>query len=434
MSKSRLPEHWFVTSVPSSTSHPQLVAVSGQHMIVRSMSAPKGEPQSISTKAKISVPTNLKEALSKYSARTVFVTTSLRKKSSSLYELTDLMVVQGKASEGTLSEADPAFRESYEELLSRNITAFASTGESSDDSDEPSSGPRRLPLINRLMKKYPRPDPDEGFVVDQTVWAVLVRNTKTTINTLITGPTGTGKTELIYELGKSLGMPVHTFDMGSMYDPISGLLGNNRLRKDGDNTVTKFEYSRFAKAIQTPSIILLDEVNRAPVATNNLLFPCLDRRRTLFVEMADDLDDDSESGETKKIKVHDECVFFATANIGGEYAGTNALDRALQDRFFMLELNYLTSNQEIKLLLDRNPGLKEDDADMIVSVARDIRDQYNSGTLSTSVSTRHTLSAAQMVVHGFSVMSALELSMLPMFDGDRTTGEKATVLSILSTK
>ena len=44
------------------------------------------------------------------------------------------------------------------------------------------------------------------------------------------GPSGTGKTELVLLACKKLGLECNVYDMGSMYDPVSGLLGVHRLQ------------------------------------------------------------------------------------------------------------------------------------------------------------------------------------------------------------
>ena len=58
--------------------------------------------------------------------------------------------------------------------------------------------------------------------------------------------------------------------MGSMYDPVSGLLGVHRLQKGGE---AGFDYAKFTQDIQKPGVILRDELSRAPVTTINILFP-----------------------------------------------------------------------------------------------------------------------------------------------------------------
>jgi nitric oxide reductase NorQ protein len=240
---------------------------------------------------------------------------------------------------------------------------------------------------------------------------------------MMVGPSGTGKTELVLLACKKLGLECNVYDMGSMYDPVSGLLGVHRLQKGGESV---FDYAKFTQDIQKPGVILLDELSRAPVTTNNILFPCLDSRRMLPVEMA--------GGEDlRSIAVHPECVFVATANVGAEYTGTMSLDRALVGRFFPLELDYMPLECEVQVLTKRC-GILPADAENIANVAGTVRSLYGKQEISCTISTRETLAAARLVADGWTSLEAMELTFLPLFEGTRTEGERGVVAKIFMTR
>lgn len=263
----------------------------------------------------------------------------------------------------------------------------------------------------------------EGFHIADKDWYLLVRNIKSKVNTMMVGPSGTGKTELVLLACKKLGLECNVYDMGSMYDPVSGLLGVHRLQKGGESV---FDYAKFTQDIQKPGVILLDELSRAPVTTNNILFPCLDSRRMLPVEMA--------GGEDlRSIQVHPDCVFVATANVGAEYTGTMSLDRALVGRFFPLELDYMPLDCEVKVLSKRC-GIRQEDAENIASVAGTVRSLYGKQEISCTISTRETLAAARLVTDGWSSLEAMELTFLPLFEGTRTEGERGVIAKIFMTR
>ena len=263
----------------------------------------------------------------------------------------------------------------------------------------------------------------EGFHIADKDWYLLVRNIKSKVNTMMVGPSGTGKTELVLLACKKLGLECNVYDMGSMYDPVSGLLGVHRLQKGGESV---FDYAKFTQDIQKPGVILLDELSRAPVTTNNILFPCLDSRRMLPVEMAG-------GDELRSIAVHPDCVFIATANVGAEYTGTMSLDRALVGRFFPLELDYMPLECEVKVLSKRC-GITPADAENIANVALTIRNLYGKQEISCTISTRETLAAARLVADGWSSLEAMELTFLPLFEGTRTEGERGMVAKIFMTR
>lgn len=278
--------------------------------------------------------------------------------------------------------------------------------------------PKKLSLLDKIRsdKRYKVPEIDQdGFFVRDTDWFLLIRNILTKTNSMLTGPSGTGKTELVRLVAKKLGMEVCIYNMGTMIDPISGLLGVHRLVQGG----SVFDYAKFTEDIQKPCIVLLDELSRAPLTCNNILLPCLDSRRELPVDIAG-------GNGTRNIKVHPDCVFIATANIGAEYTGTTTMDRALMDRFLMQELEYMDSDNETKVLSKRC-GIEEADAKIIVETARTVRSLHSKGEVSSTLSTRETLGAGSMVADGWSVLEAMERNFLPYFEGTKTEGERSVV-------
>lgn len=280
----------------------------------------------------------------------------------------------------------------------------------------------------RRNKKYSPPTiEDNGFYVDPDMWYLFMRNMQNQVNTILIGPSGTGKTELVEiaakKMGKSLAPP---FDMGSMYDPVAGLLGTHRLMKKGSDVVSVFDKSRFAEAIQKDTWILLDELSRAPVATNNLLFPCLDSRRVLMMEYA-------EGKEERVIPVHPDCSFVATANIGAEYTGTMSLDRALMGRFFPIEMGFLPAEAETKVL-EKTCSLGNREASEIVVIANKLRDLWKKQEISTAVSTRETKRIGELVRDGLKVVKAFEYVVLPMFEGTDVQGERSICRKVFTTR
>ena len=251
-------------------------------------------------------------------------------------------------------------------------------------------------LLTTIKEKYPVPNISNGFYVDEKTWNILVRNILKKINTILIGPTGVGKTELVMMIAKALNLECNVYDMGSMIDPLTDLLGSHRL----NNGNSEFDYAKFTYDIQKPGIILLDELSRAPLSSNNILFPCLDSRRSLPIEIAD-------SKHDRSIKVHDECVFIATANIGVEYSGTNEIDAALLNRFIPMKLNYLPQNIECEVLMIRT-GIDKTSAMKIIKIVNEIRALYMKNEISKSVSTRESIACADMVVDGFSIVDSID--------------------------
>lgn len=289
-----------------------------------------------------------------------------------------------------------------------------------DDSSDKSSDKSLFETI-ALDKTLKCPTSSEdGFYMSSDSWNLLVRNIKRNINTMIIGPTGTGKTSCIKEVCERLGKKLYVFDMGCMIDPISSLLGVHRL----ESGKSVFDYAKFTQVIQEPCVILLDELNRASLACNNVLFPCLDDRRKLSIDVAGTKD-------VRDIKVHPDVTFIATANIGAEYSGTNSMDRALINRFFPLELGNLPQEEEIKVLVKRT-GVSTEKAKLVVRVADNIRSLANRQEISTSLSVRETLMVSNLVADGWDLGKAMEMIYLPLYEGTKSEGERSTVFKTIS--
>lgn len=261
---------------------------------------------------------------------------------------------------------------------------------------------------NKLIDNIPdTPTIDNsGFYIDDKKWKYLVRNIIRKKPTLLIGPTGTGKTELILMACKQLGINCEVHDMGSMQDPLTDLIGCHRI-KDGSST---FDYAKFVDDVQKPGVILLDELSRAPLMTNNILFPCLDSRRELPLAIAD-------SEGPRSVKVHPDCVFIATANIGSEYSGTQEIDAALLNRFLPLKLDYIPANYEVELIMARSNILRYD-AEAIVKFANKMRQKFKEGVINLPVSTRENIAMAELVADGFDLIDAVNFVVCNKFNDE----------------
>lgn len=285
----------------------------------------------------------------------------------------------------------------------------------SDDEKKVSSN-----IMDHISKNLPCPTIDDsGFYVDNMNWKFLVRNIMKHKNTMLIGPTGTGKTELVMEIAKQLNLDISIYDMGAMQDPLTDLLGTHRL--EGNSSV--FDYAQFVEDVQKPGIILLDELSRAPQMAMNILFPCLDSRRELRIDIAG-------SNNVRKVKVHPECVFIATANIGAEYSGTQEIDAALLNRFLPLQLDYMPTKIEEHVLMVRTE-IDENSAKTICNYAKQIRESYKNEVLSKSISTRETLAIAELVVDGFTIQDAFKYIIFQKFmSEDEITTMKSILISM----
>jgi len=264
-----------------------------------------------------------------------------------------------------------------------------------------------------------RPDPNE-FYVDKDVWEQLAYSASKGSSVLLVGPSGAGKSEVVYQLAKAMDKRVEAFNMGAMSEPRTSLIGNTHFNKEKG---TWFQESRFVRSIKDANVcILLDELSRARAEAYNILLPLLDRQRYLALD---------ESEDAVKVERSDTVNFIATANIGMEYTGTEALDPALVRRFSVVEVYYPPKESEIRILMARTK-IKMDVAKKLVNIAETQREMWKNQEFSISVSTAMLIEAAQQIADGFSIANALKFNVQNQFSssgGDAS--ERAQIAQII---
>jgi nitric oxide reductase NorQ protein len=248
----------------------------------------------------------------------------------------------------------------------------------------------------------------KDFIISDLKWKYLTRCINKGKNLMFIGPAGTGKTQIVFKAAEALDKPIFYFNLGSTQDVRSALIGSTYF-KDG----TYFEESAFVNAIKTPgSVILLDEISRANPEAWNILMPVLDVNiRKLRLD---------EKENSPVIDVADSVSFISTANIGFEYTSARMLDRALADRFNIVEMDILDKEEEMKLLAMKHPDLKSELNEALCDISFKIRmecERENS-KLSSTLSTRTLLESAEMLVDGFTIDEVAELILYPQYPND----------------
>lgn len=255
--------------------------------------------------------------------------------------------------------------------------------------------------------------PKELFI-DELKWKHLVRNCIRGENTLMLAPSGTGKTMAAMALQVALGRPGFVFNLGSTQDARSALIGNTSY---SPNEGTFFNASEFVNAIQTENaIIVLDELTRGSDDSWNILMSVLDERQR-YIRL-------DEKSNNAIIEVAKGVSFIATANIGIEYTSTKILDKALLERFSIIEIDYLSLSQEIELLSMFYPAVDKSILTAIAGIAEDSRIEVKSNApkISFAISTRITKKMASLVNDGFSFKEAADLAILPYYSTDSLSG------------
>ena len=248
----------------------------------------------------------------------------------------------------------------------------------------------------------------KGLVMKELKWKYLIRSAVRGKNIMMTGQAGCGKTMAAKSLVNALDRPDFYFNLGATQDPRATLIGNVHFDKGKG---TYFSESLFVKAIQTENaVILLDELTRAHPDAWNILMTVLDYgQRYLRLDESDGQD---------TIKVADGVTFIATANIGNEYTATRQLDKALMDRFTVIEMDLLNDEEELGLLKYMFPTVDESELKNISSITHLTRTEAmtDNPRITSGVSTRTSVEIAGLLFDGFSLMEAADITIYPQYD------------------
>ena len=266
----------------------------------------------------------------------------------------------------------------------------------------------------------------KGLVMKELKWKYLVRSAVRGKNILMTGPAGCGKTMASKSLVNSLDRPDFYFNLGATQDPRSSLIGNTHFDKKKG---TYFSEALFVKAIQTPNaVILLDELSRAHPDAWNILMTVLDSGQR-YLRL-----DESDTQET--VPVAEGVTFVATANIGNEYTSTRVMDKALMDRFIVVEMDVLNSEEEHGLLNYMFPHVDTEMLKSVSEIASSTRVESNSesGRITSGISTRTSVEIAGLLYDGFGLDEAAEVCVYPQYSNDGGVESERTYVKQLVQK
>jgi len=272
-------------------------------------------------------------------------------------------------------------------------------------------------------RKVKRPNP-KSFYVKPEIWEQILYTMSEGGNVLVTGPSGSGKTELAYIAAKAVELPIAAFNFGAMQDPRTSLIGATHFDVAKGTFTRK---SRFAEAVSAErGTVLLDELSRDRGGNaHNIILTLLDRQGYMSLD---------EHEDSPIIRKGAHVCFISTANVGMEYTGTEALDKALRDRMdVVIDMDFPPKEYEVKILMFRCPGLRAGDASRLCDIAKKQRDMtVNDGDFVERISTRMLLAAGKRIGQGISVETALQFCVANHFSNEGgDASERTQIMQII---
>ncbi len=232
------------------------------------------------------------------------------------------------------------------------------------------------------------PDIDDNYIfpIDKLKTVMIAAELNKPM--LLWGMHGTGKTTLIEQYCARTKRPwvrvQHT--VGTEESHVVG----QYIVKDG---ATQFEYGPLAIAMREGLVYVADEYDFALPSVTSVYQSVLEGK-PLYIKEA------PEGG--RLIRPHPNFRFYATGNTNGAgdetglYSGTQIMNAANYSRFgITIEMNYMDTNQETAVVASQ-AKVARPDAAKLVKVANEVRRAFERGEISTTISPRELINAAEL--------------------------------------
>lgn len=209
------------------------------------------------------------------------------------------------------------------------------------------------------------------------------------------GDSGSGKSTVVSAFCEEFGFNYFMQDCSTLKEP-SSLFGDVGVR---DNS-TYFQPSPFSQLIQKDNtVIFLDEINRVKP---NILNPLMQLLSIGYTRYKDN-----------EIRRGNNLIAIAAMNEGSEFTGTYHLDAAFQRRFpITAKIEDLTVSQEIKAITLQVPDFDIKKANLIASLALELRNRFVDGTVELKFTTAYSVEVARLLSTSDNITIATAFDMI----------------------
>ena len=234
-------------------------------------------------------------------------------------------------------------------------------------------------------------DPNHRFYAEEL--ATIITAIRRRKNFILVGPTGCGKTTGLEQVAARLGRPFFRI-------PIDGemrrrdIIGHLTQRASENGSYTQWKDGLLTRAFGMPSLIALDEFDRADPDLVYSAHEALERKSMRIIEE-----------DNRVIPMHPGASIGATANTkgGGDplglYSSKTTLSEASRNRFtYWIDVGYLAPADEADLIVSAFPRIHRGTAMQVANVAEELRRQLAREEIRTACSTRQVLDIAEDII------------------------------------
>jgi len=256
------------------------------------------------------------------------------------------------------------------------------------------------------------PKADTGYVIQKDEAALLVAGMEDGDRSLITGPTGSGKSSLVKYVCAKLNRPFIRINMSGDVESAS-LFGTLVVR--GGATV--WEDGAITEALKYGAVCLIDEWELMPPEIAMGMQNLLEEDGYLYLK-----EKPGTSTDRTVIPSDGFALVFAGNTVGqgdttGAFSGVGVQNTATIDRFTnTLRLNYLSQGHEINIITSKS-SVSSETAKMMVRMAALVRSSYDQGKIGLTMSPRTLINWARKCKR-YRVDYALQVSFTEKLNPD----------------
>ena len=228
------------------------------------------------------------------------------------------------------------------------------------------------------------------------------------------GPSGTGKTHIVYLVAELAGLPLWEINCGlqtSVFDLFGRYVG---LGKENWIDGLIVNWCRYG------GILYLDEANMMKQDVATRLNPILDQRGHMVLTEKDN----------ELIHRHKHAYLIISMNpFSAEFAGTKPLNAAMRRRMSVwLNFDYMSvgekiDDKEIDMVCER-AGISREDSEKIIKIGAKLRQEYQQGDLPYGPSVGDLVNWAKIVSDGNSVEESAEETIIALTSDDMEVQEE----------
>ena len=263
---------------------------------------------------------------------------------------------------------------------------------------------------------YEHETPADIYVPPKKEFETFSFATTNGLKEIVVGPTGCGKTMMAEYYAAVTGRPFLRIDHNTELDKAE-VFGQTHINVDDEGRqTTDFVLGVLPRSMDKPTLVVLDELTRAPTDAVIQYQRLLDRRQLALPQV---------KGEATVITPHADWILTATDNTKGNgdgldvYSASNVQDAAIINRFDgIIEADYLSLADEKKLVSRMAPTLPAKEVENLCKFSQLMHKAFATREITVAFSPRNLSAVCKLITggalaeHGLEPKLALELNFI----------------------